>query len=367
MPDFLDFVFPFGESEHAQDFHFSGFRGENQFSKDPGAERALAVCTLGRSGRQFQMCFNLRSVEPTNYDSRRPWSIRQIAAYHSFDVENGRTVWIFVKGNGLIRNRIQSAVANGSNTEKNDIASFDTVTAAFGSSLNVHIMLCEWARENWRWYINFLEEYFQGLTRRSLHATVDTDQARSAAEITAAPARSHTTPPLTIKRQGTIASVGRSPLNKIKRAFSFKPSSSAPRTSSNPVPLQTARPAGAFDLSEEKEFSFEQLQLVQKLEEKATETLLVLKTNMDVLAELKDCYARFQKSESWPDELKGRAKDRLDRFETRVSSVISEFGMEKSRLETLVRHISDRKDLVSTRQSPAACSMTDTVGVDGHP
>jgi hypothetical protein len=91
--------------------------------------------------------------------------------------------------------------------------------------------------------------------------------------------------------------------------------------------------------------------LVQKLEEKATETLLVLKTNMDVLAELKDCYARFQMSESWPNELKTQAKDRLGRFETRVASAISGLSMEKSRLETLVRYISNRKTLVGTRHS----------------
>ena len=346
MPDFLDFVFPFGESEHAQDFHFSGFRAENQFGNEPGAERALSVPELGRSGKQFQMCFNLRSVEPTTYDSRRPWSIRQTAVYHSFDVENGRTVWIFVKGNSLFRDRIESAAANRSKTEKNDITSFDTVTAAFASSLNVHLMLCEWARENWRWYINFLEEFFQELTRRSLHATVDTE-VRPMTETTTRPTRSHTTPLPEVKRQATMASIGRSQLNRFKRAFSFKPSSSTPATVDNPVPLHIVPRASVSNLSDEKEFSFEKLQLVQKLEEKATETRLVLKTNMDVLTALKDCYARFQKSESWPDELNGR----LVRFETRVSSAISEIGMEKSRLETLVRHISDRKTLVSTRQT----------------
>lgn len=347
MPDFLDFVFPFGESEHAQDFHFSGFRAENQFSKDFGAEPALTVPTLGRSGRQFQMCFNLRSAEPTTYDSRRPWSIRQVAIYHSFDVETGRTVWILVKGNGLFRDRIASAAANGSKNEKTDITSFETVTGAFASSLNVHIMLCEWARENWRWYINFLEEYFQGLTRRSLHTTIDTD-VQPMTETTAAltQARSYTTPLPAIKRQGTMASQ----FNKFKRAFSFKPSSSTHAAIVTPIPLQVAPVlhAGVSNRSDEKEFSFEKLQLVQKLEEKATETLLVLKTNMDVLTELRDCYARFQMSESWPDELKSQAKDHLVRFETRVSSAISEIGMEKSRLETLARHISDRKTLVST-------------------
>jgi hypothetical protein len=350
MPDFLDFVFPFGESEHAQDFHFSGFRAENQFSKDSGGERGLAVPALGRSGRQFQMCFNLRSVEPIKYNQDWPWSIRQAAIYHSFDVETGRTVWIFVKGNDLIRRRIQSAVSNGVKTESNDIASFDSLTAAFGSSLNVHTILCEWARENWRWYINFLEEFFQGQTRRSLHATVDTP-ARHAPKTTTTLARSYTTPPPAVKRRETMASIGRSQLNKLRRAVSFKPPSPDAGPDSNAVPLQTLLDTNKVDLSEEKEFSFEKLQLVQKLEEKATETLLVLKTNMDVLAELKDCYARFQVSQSWPDELKTQAKDRLDRFETRVASAISGLSMEKSRLETLVRHISNRKTLVSARHS----------------
>lgn len=349
MPDFLDFVFPFGESEKARDFHFSGFRAESQFSKNPSGEQALAVPSLGRSGRQFQMCFNLRSVEQTYYDmKRRPWSIRQTAIYHSFDVETGRTVWIFIKGNDVIRGRIQSAVNDIAKIENNDIASFDTLTAAFGSSLNVHTMLCEWARENWRWYINFLEGVFQDTTRSSLHASVDAE-SRPAYETFDAPSRSRTAP-APMKRQRTVSSVVRSPFNRFKRTFSMKVPSSSPGTESNPIQLQSVPTANTFGLSGEKEFSFNKLQSVQNLEEKATETILVLKTNMDVLGELRKCYMRFQESENWPDELRGQAKDRLIRFANRVSDAISGLGMEKSRLETLLSHISNRKMLVSMEE-----------------
>src|SRR5262249_20375242 len=151
--------------------------------------------------------------------------------------------------------------------------------------LNVHIILCDWARENWRWYINFLEEFFQGHTRHSLHATVDTS-ARPPPEKTTTLARSHTTPPPAVKRRGTMASIGRSQFKKIRRALSFKSPSTDDGPNSNAVPLQTVLATDTVDLCEEKEFSFEKLQLVQKLEEKATETLLVLTTNINVLDEL---------------------------------------------------------------------------------
>lgn len=345
MSDFLDFVFPFGESERARDFHFSDFRVENQFSNNPNDECALAVPALGRSGRQFQMCFNLRSVERTKYDRRRPFSIRQTAVYHCFDLETGRTVWIFVKGNDLIRQRIRNTQYKDAKTENKGKDSVETLVAAFGISLDVHTILCNWARENWRWYISFLEETFQDRTRRSLHASVDNEN-RPEPEIFAAPARSCTEPPA-IKRQRTGSSLSRPMFRNLKRSLSLKSSSAPAVRASGCVQPQPAPAPGTINPSEDKGFSFDQLQFVQSLEEKVIETLLVLKTNMDVLGELKDCYMRFQESESWPDELKSRTNDRLIQFESRISHTISGLSMEKSRLETLANQISNRKTLVS--------------------
>jgi hypothetical protein len=61
MPDFLDFIFPFGKQLYTQDFHFSGFRHEERLSED---DRGLNLSHLGRSGRDVRMCYSLKSVEP---------------------------------------------------------------------------------------------------------------------------------------------------------------------------------------------------------------------------------------------------------------------------------------------------------------
>jgi hypothetical protein len=99
MPCFLDFVFPFGEQEYAQDFYFSGLREETSLDSGGGYP---AISELGRSGREMRLCYNLRSVEASSGQTNLPWSIRQTAVYHEFDIETGRSVWITVKGNKLI-------------------------------------------------------------------------------------------------------------------------------------------------------------------------------------------------------------------------------------------------------------------------
>src|SRR4051812_6406937 len=59
MPSYLDFMAVFGRQSDARDLRFSGFREQTLFSNpslmpsEPG---------LGRSGVQFQLCYNLKSV-----------------------------------------------------------------------------------------------------------------------------------------------------------------------------------------------------------------------------------------------------------------------------------------------------------------
>jgi hypothetical protein len=74
----------------------SGFRQENHLN---AAERTHKISSLGRSGRDFHMCYNLKSVERYPSASHWLWSIRQMAVYHSFDVETGKTFWIVLKAN----------------------------------------------------------------------------------------------------------------------------------------------------------------------------------------------------------------------------------------------------------------------------
>ncbi|KAF4628548.1 hypothetical protein G7Y89_g9603 [Cudoniella acicularis] len=164
MPVFLDFVFPFGLQEYPQDFHFSGFREETRLL--PG-DRGLEIPQLGRSGCEIRLCYSLKSVEASNNNPGSPWSMRQMAVCHSFDLETGKSFWVLVKGNNIIRDRIKDLTGPVSSSES-ELRSFRTTAGALNSSLATHELLCDWCGEEWRWYLNYLEKQLQETSQRAL-------------------------------------------------------------------------------------------------------------------------------------------------------------------------------------------------------
>ncbi|KFY80124.1 hypothetical protein V499_01013 [Pseudogymnoascus sp. VKM F-103] len=163
MPGYLDFLFPFGLQSVPRDFRFSAFR-EQTLLNSPA--RGPAVPGLGRSGRQIQLSFNLKGVSCTS-DAKvslreKRWSQRQAAVHHQFDVELGTTLWILTKGNLELKDRIQDVTGKDGRLEDR---SFGTVAQCLISSLAVHLLLCQWSCEDWRWYILWLEEVIAYETR----------------------------------------------------------------------------------------------------------------------------------------------------------------------------------------------------------
>lgn len=166
MPEFVDFMLAFGISEHSKDFLYSGFRSEMNLQNDCNR---LLLPELGRSGREIRLCHILRSVERVDSAGGSqqlwPWVLRPTVTYHSFDVETGKSVWMIVKANDLIRDRIRHSC------EKRELyqpCSDTTFDHSFESTLHTHLVICAWAGENWRWYINFIEGRIQELTREAL-------------------------------------------------------------------------------------------------------------------------------------------------------------------------------------------------------
>lgn len=164
MPQFVDFLLAFGMSEHAKDFLYSGFRSDMNLDND---SNKLQLDALGRSGWEIRMCHILRSMEQVESESQPdwPWALRPTATYHSFDAKTGKSVWMVAKANGLIRRRAQASIE-----EKGlyQTCAQSGTNNHFESTLSTHLVLCAWAAENWRWYINFIERRIQELTRSAL-------------------------------------------------------------------------------------------------------------------------------------------------------------------------------------------------------
>ena len=337
LPSFLEFLFPFGDQQYAQDFHFSGLKFEDQFS-DVGS--GLRIPELGWSGLDFQLCYNLKSIEPSKGQPEWPWSVRQAALYHSFDVETGRTNWIIVKADQLLKKRIKSATASRGVSET---LCYGTVDRAFASTLAVHIMMCEWYSENCRCYINFLEETLQSASRPTLSAMVDPFPNLMADEEPS------------ILSQCTKCKAKISPSNPLMQrppaqAYHLKDRPTSDFKTPSDVDLEWPSPeCEKFQPSittGHQDFSFSDLQRIQHIQEKVNETLLVIKVNIDILTELRQHYRSIRESNGWPQELMLKCERDMFRFEKRVIAVESDFRMQQSRSETLVRLLADRKSLV---------------------
>ena len=336
LPSFLDFLFPFGNQQYAQDLYFSGFKYENRFSD---LDTGLRISELGWSGRDFHLCYNLKSVEQSKGQPEWPWSIRQSALYHSFDVETGRTNWIVIKGDQLLKKRIKSATGSRGLPE----TCFGTVDRAFASTLAIHIIMSEWSGENWRWYINFLEEALQATTRPTLSAMVGpfpgsmVDEGPSRLAQYANSNREITLSDPVLRRPPTQA------YHLKRRPTSDCRTLSDVGAASQELDYETLQRHVTIS---SQDFSFSDLQRIHFIQEKVDETLLVLKINVDVLAELRQHYRSIFESDGWPCELILKCKGDIPRFEKRIISVENDLRMQQSRSETLLRLLADRKSLV---------------------
>jgi hypothetical protein len=159
MPSYLDFIFVFGSQSEPRDLRYSGFREQTLLSSPA---RGLSVPSLGRSGRQFQLCYNLKAVaciSPLETPTKQKrWSIRQAAFHHQFDVVEGTTLWIVTKGDLEIKDRVEDMT--GLDGRLDDRA-FGTLQECFQSSLAVHLLYCQWSVEEWRWYVQWLEDIIE--------------------------------------------------------------------------------------------------------------------------------------------------------------------------------------------------------------
>lgn len=420
-PSFLDFVFPFGLREHAQDFHFSGLRDESLLAS---YDRACVLSELDRSGRYIRFCYNLRSVEPSQSQSKLPWSIRQCAVYHTFDVENGRTSWIIVKGNKNIKNRLTEA----SERQTYGGNSLNPRSDAFAASLDTHLLLCNWSGENWRWYINDLEDQLQTLTRGVLAFQVEKTPTplsspplsdvtsprlsmgpfRSLSQMspTSPPSRSFTLPPVWTKRSPNRSNTMQSSPHPCTRSLmgnvndnlwtSVPTMNSPPKarqwksaindfrsalkqpwrldtTNDSPVsgdekrllpsserlsPPELPPSFSASDLDKTPDiFTFRNLQDIQHIEEKAQEAMLVLKLNTDVLEQLRLQYDELTKHGEFPQEIRDDCRASLHHFSKAVTGVKKDLRMLQSRTETLLHLLANRKSLVSNILSNSILNM----------
>lgn len=154
MPEYTDLLFIFGSQLEAKEARFGSFRSRKLLSK-PSV--GLPIPALGRSGRFYQLSYNLKSVECRSVmDAGRlhqDWAVHQAAVYHQFDVESGNALWlttqpVATEKNQELRWRVIEMTSVDGQVEDRD---FSSPLKSFRNSLTVHLLFCHWAVEEWRW------------------------------------------------------------------------------------------------------------------------------------------------------------------------------------------------------------------------
>lgn len=332
MAPFVDLLLSFGQQEYAQDFHYTSF-----FAQSPvlGTGKRQPIPELGRTSSVLQLCYNLKAPEEgSDKNHPWPWALRQAAVYHSLDLENGRATWVTVKANDVLAQRIAASneIMNEAPSTKDNTSPFDVSLYA---SLASHLIICHWAAESWRWYINFLENRLQENSRSSLSVMADGDP-KALDEWAKAPSTDTTT--LNDTSEPKIITM----IKRNTRSLSFKVRLNKPA----PVQPSSSPHGGHLDEASGLVFPFHKLQKIQDIGDRANEALLILKANTEVMTGLRSHYRALIDANMGPATV-GKSEKHVLKFERQIGELERILKMEQSRVEALLRLIEDRKSLVS--------------------
>lgn len=386
MPSFLDLVLTFEYRD--QPLTRAIFRHEDYLAE--GSE-PFSLPELGRSGLQIQHAFNLVSIENNEHGASGKWFLRQVATYHSFDVQNGRSLWIVLKGNPLIARRFLSA--SGGKHRQLKAKSITSPETSFIATLHMQIMIMDWCIEDWAEYTDDLDSRLQKLSTDARTAHVD--EATKAEEMSQAYRSKRTTGLQSVRehdvsRQGTFErpesrSLPKSPIGSAPSSPTMSRKRTLTRSFSDLVPairrlstfagrktkgswpsdlekgLGGEQPAGEngdnhqeeeagaelIELS--KNFSFKQFQRLNSLGDDIEQARVVIEQNMGVLREIREHYEEVIASHGFKTHIKSElCKGEIAVFFRRVKSVERELDNHLSRLNSLARGLENEKVMVST-------------------
>ncbi|KAI1470360.1 uncharacterized protein F4812DRAFT_449905 [Daldinia caldariorum] len=354
MPSFLDFVLTFCTRERPVTHAI--FRHEDYLEEN---SKMFLVPPLKRSGVQIQHAFNILSVERADERmEKNQWPLRQVAAYYSFDVINGRSLWIVIKGNPLIARRIVSAMEHQRRLRATAITDAET---SFIAALEVHMIMIDWCSENWAEYIEYVEELVNIISIGG--KTTPVDEVTAATEIETAHSPRATN---TFGLQSQSASIFSSPrrwkiresssnLFKTIRRVSGLESRTPPNDEENTEVEKGVEDAAELQderdkLSDlEKEFSFRKYQSMSQLSVELERALVVIEQNKGVLEAIEEHYHSIVKSYGFTTYMKkGLCDDDLAAFFTKIRSTKRELETHHRRLQTVSQALDNDKAMFST-------------------
>ncbi|KAF9769245.1 hypothetical protein IL306_013332 [Fusarium sp. DS 682] len=323
-PSFLSCLYSFRRSYSAQEWcNLPQFNDDNTllFADD----NILPLDYMGLSGREIRYSFVLRSVEGSNSVPNRSWRIRQLAVYHSFDIESGQSLWVTCKGNSLNEELFQEALVENKSLQS---SALESVTHAFSSSLDILTMFLDWCDDDWIFYINELFDGIKPLVDKARAPAIKDDSDIA-------------------KDMKILTGLVESPSTKLSHATSLE---SGKATHSR----NTEKDDLWGDLKDRVKrlevFSFDELQKLQPGLEKIQEALLVLKLNNQVIRQIREHYQCLMTQYRLPtlDRIKTECKDPFLQFCRHSRNIEANIDARQTQLNALLLLVKESKEMYNT-------------------
>ncbi|KAF4454846.1 serine/threonine protein kinase [Fusarium austroafricanum] len=344
-PSFIEFISAFGSTHYPTDYHMTGFDSDDTLGRCDS--NLINISTLGRSGREHRMQYLLRSVE-RDFDSNgsRKWNIRQFAVYHSFDLVEGKALWINIKANSVLEDRIKEATADSAIL---DSAALDDLSNSFAATLLIHLIFIEWCDEDWRTCINDCEGKIRDiLAKAQTSQIVQPPEFSTSAKQALGLQKAQTTGPSDREKwppSGPLA-WGREILTHLN-----SPSRYRHRATEDPEEFRTAGDDGRLhnwqfkNLRNLDTFSFGEVQHLHYLSEQLQSYLLVMDLNHQALRDIAERYRNLPHRRGFPQPLRKDCGEHIDSFVRRVERIRKNLEIRMSQVKSLLASLEDGKTL----------------------
>ncbi|KAI5920307.1 hypothetical protein F4810DRAFT_440630 [Camillea tinctor] len=341
-PIFLDSIHAFGRRLDPVDASLSQFQFDGEISG------GIRIDGLGRSGRQLRHTYLLRSPEK-NGEGIRPWSIRQTAVYHAFDLETGRALWITVKGNNVL----QDAVRKDTSGYQENI---ESINKSFLFTLKTHLVYLRWCQEGWRWFVRDLDQEVREALLRGRTAPIGREPYSDDADD---PDSQYTERPVGIQEKLSQPSTRmRSKFagfhSRLKKTHGRSPYGQTPNQHISSQPrrrdISKAWPGPKQILDS---FEFIDLQELNSIGDRIQEAVLVIKLDIKTLRELRMYYQELNERGELPkDDSKVLPKDDSQplppqhlSFLEKIQAIVNTMETRQIQLESLAQRLGEGKRL----------------------
>lgn len=264
----------------------------------------------------------------------------------TFAIITGRCTWLVVKGNELMKEKIGEAI------QHLPCSSQRSGSEALIHSLQIHAWISTWSVEGWSRYLDYIDEDLHKLSGRAIQEPVklmsyQVPTQKGSPDRHAVKAQSrHTAWNLgwvhrLLRVQGSSAPSPRVYLQKNAHIREDDKMIEAPTPQ---VPADDL----VYDASGPT-FDFENLQLLQKVEEEIYSAVSVIKGNMKVLSKIRAYYSNIPMLGGIPQAIATSKPlaERLTAFEEKLQGFESKLAMHQTRGNALLKLATDRKHLVS--------------------